>query len=59
MPPGYKIIKVNLREDTYLPINKSQISSISIGLIDQDNNPIDFQGDTVTIRFHLRKKITK
>ena len=59
VPPGYKIIEVNLREDTYLPINKSQISSISIGLIDQDNNPIGFQGDTITIRFHLRKKITK
>lgn len=51
--PGYKIIEVP-RNVIYLPVTVNRISSIIVKLIDQDGNLINFRGETITIRLHLK-----
>ena len=52
--PGYKIIEtpVNL---VYLPIIPNQISSVRNKLVDQNGDLVDLQGETLSIRFHIRE----
>ena len=52
--PGYKIVR-NVENPIYLPVNKTQINNITVWLTDQSNNPLNFRGETITIRFHLRR----
>ena len=52
--PGFKIVR-NVENPIYLPVNKTQINNITVWLTDQNNNPLNFRGETVTIRFHLRR----
>lgn len=51
--PGYKIIEVP-KNVIYLPVNVKQISSLSLKLVDQDGYLINFRGETITIRLHLK-----
>jgi hypothetical protein len=51
--PGYKINEVP-KNIIYLPLNTNSISSVTLELVDQDGNLIDFRGETITIRLHLR-----
>ncbi len=53
--PGYKIIEAP-RNVIYLPVNVKQITSITLKLIDQDGDLINFRGETVTIRIHIKEK---
>lgn len=53
--PGYKIVEVP-KNVIYLPVNVKQISSITLRLIDQDDNLINFRGETITIRLHLKQQ---
>lgn len=53
VPPGYKIIEVP-RNVIYLPVNVKQITSISIRLVDQDDNLINFRDELITVRLHLK-----
>ena len=52
--PGFKIVR-NVENPIYLPVNKTQINNITVWLTDQNNNPLNFRGETITIRFHLRR----
>ena len=52
--PGYKIVR-NVESPIYLPINKSTINSITLSLTDENGNLLNFRGETVSMRFHLRK----
>lgn len=52
--PGFKIVR-NVESPVYIQVNKTQINSITTWLTDQDENLINFRGEVVTIRFHLRK----
>jgi hypothetical protein len=52
--PGFKIVR-NVENPVYLPVNKTQINNITVWLTDQNNNPLNFRGETITIRFHLRR----
>ena len=54
VPPNYKIIE-RPSPPVYIPINSSSISSITIWLTSEDGKPIDFRGETITIRFYLQK----
>lgn len=54
VPPGFKIVD-NPINVIYLPINTSVIDSITIKILDQDGNLINFRGEVVTIRLHLKK----
>src|ERR1043165_1732061 len=51
--PGYRIVEtpVNL---VYLPINRKTLSEFSIWITDQAGRPIDFRGENITCRFHIR-----
>lgn len=51
--PGYKINETP-KNIIYLPVNTTSIRSVTVHLVDQDGNLIDFRGETITIRLHLR-----
>lgn len=51
--PGYKIIEVP-KNVIYLPVNAQRIESLTLRLIDQNGDLINFRGETVTIRLHLK-----
>lgn len=52
--PGYKIDEQpsNL---IYLPITKRRINTIHISVVDQNGDLIDFRGETVTCRLHIKR----
>lgn len=56
VPPGYKINEIP-RNLIYLPVNSREISSISVKIVDQYGDLINFRGEEITIRLHLRPKI--
>lgn len=51
--PGFKIVEKphNL---VYLPINTSHISDIVLNVLDQDGNLVDFRGETISVRIHIK-----
>lgn len=51
--PGYKIVEVP-RNVIYLPVTVKRISSITLKLVDQNGDIINFRGETVTVRLHLK-----
>lgn len=54
VPPGYKIIELP-KHIIYLPINRRVISSIQIRIVDQDGRLVDFRGEKITCRIHIKK----
>lgn len=51
---GYKIIEVP-RNIVYLPITSKKISFIQISLLDQDGKRLDFRGETICVRIHIKR----
>lgn len=51
--PGYKITETPLNV-IYLPVNTSQIHTIILKVVDQNGNLINFRGERITIRLHLK-----
>lgn len=51
--PGFKIIE-KPSNVIYLPVNVERLSRITIYLTDQENRLINFRGETVNVRLHLR-----
>lgn len=51
---GYKIVDVP-HNVIYLPITVRSISNIRVRAVDQDGNLIDFRGETITLRIHIKK----
>lgn len=52
--PGYKFIEVP-RHIVYLPIKERQLRSIQISVVDQDGNLVDFRGEQISCRIHIKK----
>lgn len=52
--PGMKIIQTP-KNLVYLPVTLRTINRMQTYLTDQDGRPIDFRGEHLTIRFHLRE----
>lgn len=53
--PGYKMDE-SPRNLIYLPINTKEISSITVSIVDQNSDYINFRGENITLRLHLRPK---
>lgn len=51
--PGYKIVE-RPQNLVYLPLNTSFISDIVLNILDQDGNHIDFRGEGITVRLHIK-----
>lgn len=51
--PGYKMDELP-RNLIYLPVNAKEISSLKVWVTDQDSRLINFRGEEITIRIHLR-----
>lgn len=52
---GYKIIE-RPRNLIYLPVAVRRLNRIEISFVDQNSKPIDFRGETVTCRIHIKKE---
>ena len=53
VPPGFKIIEIP-SQVIYLPITVKTIDYLRISILDQDNNPVNFRGEIITVRLHLK-----
>lgn len=55
VPPGYKldVIPNNL---IYLPVNVKEITHLKIWIVDQEGRLINFRGEEITLRLHLRPR---
>ena len=53
VPPGYKIIEIPTQV-IYLPITVHTIDNIQLRIVDQDGNFVNFRGEIITIRLHIK-----
>ena len=53
VPPGYKIIEIPSKV-IYQPVSVSRIDHIQLRIVDENENLIDFQGEAITVRLHLK-----
>lgn len=53
--PGYKMDEIP-RNLIYLPVNVKEISSLKVWIVDQEARLINFRGEEITLRLHLRPK---
>lgn len=54
-PPGYKIIEIP-RNVIYLPVIAQTINTLTVSLRDQDGNLVNFRGERISVRLHLRHR---
>jgi hypothetical protein len=54
VPPGYKIT-IEPQHPIYLPINVREIDTVTVSVTDQNNHLLNFRGDIVNIRLHLKR----
>lgn len=52
--PGYKIIEVP-QNVIYFPVTVKSIHALNLTVIDQNNHLINFRGETITARLHIKK----
>lgn len=55
VPPGYKIIEVPSHV-IYLPILNKIIDHLQLRIVDQDGNLVNFRGEEITIRLHIKSQ---
>lgn len=53
VPPGYKIIEVPSHV-IYLPIVVQSIHHLQLRIVDQDGRFVNFRGETITVRLHVK-----
>lgn len=54
VPPGYKIIEVP-RNVIYLPVAVRAIHTLTVKIVDQNNHLVNFCGETISLRIHIKK----
>lgn len=54
VPPGYRIIEVPFTV-IYHAINTTQIKTLTLELLDQCDQHVNFRGEAITVRLHLRR----
>lgn len=58
VPVGYKIVETP-PTILYFPVSVKTINNITIKVVDQEGNPINFQNEAITVRLHLRESPKK
>lgn len=56
VPPGYKIIETP-QNVIYFPVTVKSIHNINLSIVDQDNKVINFRGETITVRLHIKRAV--
>lgn len=51
--PGYKIIEIP-NSIIYLPVTIQSIASLTLKIVDQNGDLVNFRGEKILIRLHLR-----
>lgn len=51
--PGFKIIEVPTQV-IYLPVTVKTINHLQLRIVDQDGNLVNFRGEVITIRLHIK-----
>lgn len=54
VPSGFRIIE-KVSNVIYLPINSNYIDEITVKIVDQDGNCVNFKGEIITVRLHLKE----
>lgn len=52
--PGYKITE-HPKHLIYLPINRRRISTVNVSVVDQDGELVNFRGEQITCRLHIKR----
>ena len=55
--PGFKIVETP-NNVIYLPVNVQRLDNITLSVVDQDDDVVDFRNEVITIRIHLKKRST-
>jgi len=55
VPAGFLINELP-QQVIYVPVDRDIIENITINICDQDGNLVNFRGETVTVRIHIREK---
>jgi hypothetical protein len=53
VPAGFKIVEVP-KQIIYLPVSTKTIDHIALHILDQDGEIVNFRGEVITIRLHLK-----
>jgi hypothetical protein len=56
VPPGYKLVEVP-KNIIYFPINVRTLDVVTVTIVDQNDKAIDFHGEEITLRCHIRKVV--
>lgn len=55
VPPGYRIIEIP-KNIIYFAVNRNNISSINIKILDANNNLVNLRGEEIQLYLHIKRK---